>query len=169
MNKRVAKKIDRGPQSIVRVYNGGRERWYWDKYNPTQRAEAGQVYDRHSPMGYTDKLIRYVGTLPTDKACQVLVARWPELRRIVLKETWGKQPTPHEDLAFATAVSGPEELQRLREEQNSPAPAEMGDGWPLTLQGFVVDTLSYFSDRWCWSRVGRMDVFMAALAQEMAS
>ena len=154
MNKRIAKKIDCGPQSILRVIDG--ERWYWDKYNRTKRKTAQQVYDRHCPMGYTDRLIRYAGTLPTDEARDVLIARWPELRRIVLKETWGKQPTPQEDLKSGTD-GGPVELERFR---NAP---DSG-----TVQEFVIDSLSYFSDRWCWSRVGRMDVFIAALAQEVS-
>ena len=162
MNKRIAKKITKGPKTICRIWQG--ERYYWDRYNTEQIKQARRIYFRHNHVGYTERLVTYARTMSESNARDLLINRWPNLRRIILKNIWSKQPDPIESLAWGRE-SAPEELRR-NEALRQASQTEPFSGWPPSVVEAVLLDMEYYSDRWCYSHVGRMDVFIESLGDD---
>lgn len=158
MNKRIANKIHTGHAR------------YEDSYTEAQLAEAQRVSWRHGPLGYTERVMnRMVDRFPRDDANphgdrtsmgfqRAVVKEWRALRPFLVARCNQSRiaDKPWDSIKMGDA-SAPEEIARNRDDE---------ENWPGIAE-FAWGSLCYFSDRWCASRVGRMDTFVRVLEAEI--
>lgn len=161
MNRRIAKKI-----LSVRA-SGWRWRRWREGYGPDDPSRIGRraqdYLDRHeNTYKKTRRVVRRFWSAsqsasePDPAVVEELVAAWDALRPYLWHRFRGARwqwrvrpltPIPGESIEEGRVV-GEREIRDL---------LEQGDE---SVFGFVVGTLAYCSDRWCVSRIGRMDAMI---------
>ena len=156
MNRRIAKKLateshrlDDGRRLRCTVWNS----WWIEARCIGLHKRARAIYDRSSANGQTCRLLRHTRGMTDIQARQAIVDRWPDLRRRV-KDKIGRSEGTEGDVSYRLGLA-------TGEDEMICGAAYAAD--PTTRVEFVRDTLSYFSDRWCMQRLGRMDAMVTAL------
>ena len=164
MNKRIAKKVlsDEHRSRRIRLWDLG----YGPEHGPWDIERRARSYLNRRKCDAFRKTLKVVRRLEAltksgaggEERAEALVEAWAALRPFVWRKVRGGRwewrrhgwPLAGESVAEGRVV-GENEVRRVAER-----------GAPLF--EVVVDTLHYFSDRWCVSRVGRMDALVEAVS-----
>lgn len=155
MNRRIAKKLSTvshrladGRRIRCTVWNS----WWAEVGNAGLHNRAQQIYDRSTAYGQTQRLLRHLRGKPDVIATQAIIDRWPELRRRIRAHCGNREGVEGQDSYQFGFDDGKAEMERVRSVVDRDE----------TVSEFLIGELSYFSDRWCMQRLGRMDGIIAA-------
>lgn len=160
MNKRIAKKVLSSPRRALRHH-----RWklgYGPDDGPWPIETKAMAYlDRRpgNPYNRTKRIVRALGNGPhtPDQVAQ-LVSLWdanrPFIWHAIRGGQWSWRSKPRHQIPGETIEYG----RGVGEQEIAKVTQKGGD-----LSDFVVGSLAYFADRWCVSRMGRMDAMIDCL------
>lgn len=156
MNRRIAKKLSTVSRRLPdgrRIRSTVWNSWWIDTGNIGLHNRARRIYDRSTAYGQTRRLLRHLHGKPDVIAMQIIVARWPELRCRIRIHCGNREGIEGETSYLFGLNDGKAEMERVL------AVIDRDE----TVLEFLIGELSYFSDRWCMQRLGRMNGMMAAL------